>query len=99
MLNATDRPIPRWTAGISARRPVFFRYARLIAIIRKASSPSRRVITNACSMADPFKLRSSLKNLYRDTRPVKSDICNPLQGAGRGRRPGPDGGIDIVRLD
>ena len=49
-LSASAVRMPVWTARVSARRPDFRRYARLIATIRKASSPSRNVITKACSM-------------------------------------------------
>ena len=46
-LSRTETTIPQCTAGRSAWRPVFFRYAKLIATIRNASRPSLRVMTNA----------------------------------------------------
>jgi hypothetical protein len=47
MLVTIASAMPQWTAGMSSCLPLFRRNARLIATIRKASSPSRRVITNA----------------------------------------------------
>ena len=38
MLMASASAMPQWTAAISSRRPLFRRYARLMATIRKASS-------------------------------------------------------------
>src|SRR4051812_32221303 len=49
-LTATATTMPQRTALASSRRPLLRRYARLMATIRKASSPSRRVMTNACNM-------------------------------------------------
>src|SRR5215203_340964 len=59
-------PMPQCTAETSCGRPVFRRYARLMATIRKASSPSRRVITNACSMGIPVnENESQCTSLYQ----------------------------------
>ena len=49
-LSNTDRPMPQCTAGINSRRPLLRKYARLMAMIRNASRPSRRVMTNACNI-------------------------------------------------
>ena len=38
--------MPQRTAGISSWRPALRRYARLMATMRNASRPSRRVMTN-----------------------------------------------------
>src|SRR5438132_1511201 len=62
MLIAIDTAIPHRTAGTSSWRPLLRRYARLMATIRKASSPSRRVMTNACSMLNVDALENETQS-------------------------------------
>ena len=55
VLSASDSATPHRTAEIRAPRPDLRRYARMMATIRKASNPSRSVMTKAWIMtaADP----------------------------------------------
>src|SRR5205809_247075 len=54
--------MPQRTAFVSRARPDLRRYDRLIATMRNASSPSRSVMTRACSMDEArCKMRPSLR--------------------------------------
>src|SRR5688500_12235125 len=46
----TESAMPHHTAGRRASRPVFFRYAKMIATVRKASNPSRKTMISAWSI-------------------------------------------------
>ena len=48
-LATTATPVPQYSAGRSAARPVWRRMPAVMAMIRKASMPSRRVMIRICN--------------------------------------------------
>ena len=75
-LTATATPMPQCTAEVSAARPDLRRYERLIATIRKASNPSRRVMTSAWSMTAADLQISNNETESQDESPVYRGISD-----------------------